>query len=155
MEERDRHFVISSWTQSYKAEPTAGFIQAEDWYRVMDEQIAKALARPDVQTVVAYNPRATDHVADLYGFITADLEEQPPLVYYVFVKKPYQRGGHGRLWKVGMARQLFAAIGIDPTRRFNYVCSTAASRALERKIPMAAWRPLWGRYPKHERRQGR
>lgn len=146
----DRFFVVSSWTQSFRTANTAGFIQAEDWYRVMDEQVAKAMARPDVRTLVAAEGDG------LYGFITADTEERPPLVYYVYVKEAYRRGGHGRLWDgPGLARQLFAAIGIDPTRPFHFVCSTPMVRTLERKIPLAAWKPLWGRFPKHERKAGR
>jgi len=156
MEERDRHFVVSSWTQSFKASPMAGFIQAEDFYRIMDLQIEKALQRPDVRTIVAYNPNDTDHIADLHGFITADTEERPPLVYYVFVKAAYRRGGRGRLWEgPGLARRLFVAIGVDANKPFNYVCTTPTVRALQHKLPLAAWKPLWGRFPKHERRQGR
>jgi len=145
----DRHFVVSSWTQSYRTAFTAGFIQEEDWYRVMDEQVAKAMARPDVRTVVAAEG------GGLYGFITADVEERPALVYYVYVKAAYRRGGHGRLWDRGLARQLFAAVGVDPALPFHYVCSTPMVRTLERKIPMAAWRPLFGRFDKHKRKEGR
>lgn len=151
----DQHFIVSTWTQSYRTAFTAGMIQEEDWYRVMDEQVAKALARPDVRTIVACNPDATGHVADLHGFITADTEERPPLVYYVYVKEAYRRGS-GRLWDgPGLARGLFAAIGVDPSRPFHYVCSTPMVRTLARKIPLAKWQALYGRFPKHERRQGR
>jgi hypothetical protein len=149
----DRHFVVSSWAQSFRAADTAGFIQVEDWYPVMDAQVSKALDRPDVRTIVACNARSPDQ---LHGFITADTEERPPLVYYVFVKEAYRRGGNGRLWKgPGLARQLFAAIGVDPSGPFNFVCSTPWERTLKRKIPLARWRPLWGRFPKAERKQGR
>ena len=152
----DRHFIVSSWTQSYKTAFTAGFIQEEDWYTVMDPQITKALDRPDVRTIVAHDPNATDHIADLAGFITADTNETPALVYYCYVKAAYRRAGHGRLWQgPGLARQLFAAIGVDPSRPFGYVCSTQMVRTLERKIPMARWQPLWGRYSKATRKTRR
>jgi GNAT superfamily N-acetyltransferase len=145
--EQERFLIVSAWTQNYKHAKTRGFIQAEDWYRVMDEQVDKALKRPDVRTIVAYNVEATDHVADVHGFITADTEERPPLVYYVFVKENYRREG--------IARGLFAAMGIDPTKPFNYVCSTPFVRRLERKIPLAKWEPDFGTYPKAERKRGR
>lgn len=149
----DRHLVVSAWTQSYRTAHTAGMIQDEDWYRVMDEQVAKALDRPDVRTIVAYNPAETDHIADLYGFITADTNESPPLVYYCYVKQAYRRGGNGRLWSgPGLARQLFAAMGVDPEMPFHYVCSTPMVRKLDRKIPLSKWTPLYGRFPKSERR---
>lgn len=156
MAAEDRHFVVSSWTQSYRTANTAGLIQDEDWYPIMDAQIGKVLDRPDVRTIVAAHPGSTDHVADLLGFLTVDTEERPALVYYVFVKLPYRRAGNGRLWSgPGVARQLFAAAGVDPSYPFFYVCSTPMARTLERKIPLARWRPLYGRFPKHERRQGR
>lgn len=149
----DRHFVVSSWTQSFRTEDTAGFIQDEDWFSIMDVQIAKALARPDVRTIVACESSAPDH---LHGFITADTVERTPLVYFVYVKRPYRRGGRGRLWEgTGLARQLFGAIGVDPSNPFNYVCSTRFTRRLRRKIPLAVWKPLYGRFPKAARIEGR
>lgn len=152
-EPADRHFVVSTWTQSYRGAFTAGLIQDEDWYRVMDEQVGKALDRPDVRTIVAVDAQAREH---LHGFLTADTEERPPLVYYAYVKAPYRRGGNGRLWEgPGIARGLFAAAGIDPSLPFNFVCSTPMVRVLQKKIPMARWLPLLGRFPKSERRSGR
>lgn len=38
---------------------------------------------------------------------------------------------------------------------FNYVCSTPMVRTLARKIPLAKWQPLYGRFPKNERRDDR
>jgi len=146
-EDGDRHFIVSMWTQSYRDANTAGLIQVEDWFRVMDPTIAKVLARPDVQSIVAYHPKAQRGVADLAGFITFDAEERPTLVYYLAVKEPYRR--------MGVATALFRAAGVDPRAAFNYVCSTWWVRKLERKVPLARWRPLWGRFPKHERREGR
>jgi hypothetical protein len=92
--------------------------------------------------------------ADLLGFIVVDTVEKPALVYYVFAKEHYRRGGGGRIWRgPGLGRQLFAAAGVDPGQPFNFVCSTPICRMLERKIPMARWRPLLGRFPKSERRR--
>ncbi|MGE5803953.1 MAG: hypothetical protein ACM358_17040 [Gemmatimonadota bacterium] len=149
----DRHFVIDSWLASYRDAFTAGLIQVEDWYGVMIPQLDKVLAKPELRVVVASVAGVTDRVADLLGFIAADPDDAPPLVYYVFVKPHYRRGGHGRLWTgAGVGRGLFAAIGVDPALPFNYVCSTPACRTLQRKIPMAQWRPLLGRFAKSERR---
>ncbi len=152
----DRHFVVDGWVSTYRDAYTAGLIQVEDWYGVMIPQIDKVLAKPDVRVTVAALAGATDRVADLLGFIVADTEESPPLVYYVLVKEHYRRAGRGRLWNgPGIGRSLFAAIGIDPAQPFNHVCSTPMCRTLERKIPMARWRPLFGRFPKAERRSHR
>ena len=151
----DRHFIVSAWSQSYRTAFTAGMIQDEDWYSVMDAQIDKALSRPDVRAVVACTPDA-ERVADLLGFVVADTIEVPALVYYCYVKEHYRRGGNGRLWPgPGIARGLFAAIGVDPRMPFNYVCSTPMTRRLERSIPMARWQPLLGRFPKETRRSRR
>jgi len=152
----DRRFVVDAWVSTYRDAFTAGMIQVEDWYAIMIPQIAKVLTKPDVRTVVATVAGATDRIADLTGFIVADTDEDPPLVYYVFAKEHYRRGGRGRLWGgPGIARGLFEAIGVDPARPFNYVCSTPMCRTLERKIPLARWRPLHGRFPKSERRNRR
>lgn len=153
--EPDRLFVVDSWVASFRDAFTAGLIQVEDWYAVMIPQINKVLDKPDVRTVVASMP-GVDRVADLLGFVVAEPEGPVPLVYYVFVKEHYRRGGRGRIWGgPGVGRGLFGAIGVDPARPFNYVCSTPMCRTLERKIPMARWRPLLGRFPKHERRSHR
>lgn len=152
----DRLFVKDGWLGSYRDAYTAGLIQVEDWYPVMIPQLDKVLAKPDVRVTVAAIAGTPDRVADLLGFIVADLEETPALVYYVFVKEHYRRAGRGRIWGgPGIGRGLFDAIGVDPTQPFNYVCSTPMCRRLERKIPMARWRPLDGRFPKSERRSPR
>jgi len=146
-------FVVDSWASSYRDADSAGMIQVEDWYAVMIPQITKALRRPDVQTMLACAP---DDPAQLQGFITADIEERPALVYYVFVKAPYRRGGKGRLWDGdGCARGLFAAMGIDPAKPFHYVCETPMVPRLRRKIPAARHLPKYGRFPKSERKAGR
>lgn len=154
--ESELRFIRDSWVSSYRNAKTAGVIQVEDWYAVMIPQVTKILSKPDVRTVVAVVPGVTDHIADLLGFITADTEERPALVYYVFVKEHYRRGGAGRLWKgPGVGRGLFTAMGIDPARPFNYVTSTPMCRILERKIPMSRWERDYGIYPKSERRNRR
>jgi hypothetical protein len=141
----DARFVAKSWVASYRDADTAGFVLVENWYDVMIPQVTQAMARPDVRTVLAYETTNPDPGTNAYGFIVADTVEQPPLVYYVFVKAPYRRSG--------IARGLFAAVGVDPSRPFNYVCSTPMSHVLHRKIPMARWAPKLGRFPKSERRK--
>lgn len=149
----DHAFIVDSWVASYRDAFTAGIIQVEDWYGVMIPTVEKILRRPDVCATVACVVGASDHVADLCGFIVADVAESPPLIYYVFVKPHYRRGGRGRVWAGdGVGRNLFASIGVDPDRPFNYVCSTPMCRTLERKMPMARWQPLLGRFSKSERR---
>lgn len=150
----DHNFIVDAWVSSYRDAYTAGMIQVEDWYPIMIPQVEKALRRPDVQVMVACVSGVVSGVADIAGFIAADTAESPALVYYVFVKEHYRRSGGGRLWGgPGIARGLFSAIGIDPDRPFNYVCSTLMVRTLVRKIPLARHRPHLGRFPKSERRR--
>lgn len=152
----DHNWIVDAWVSSYRDAYTSGIVQVEDWYAVMIPTCEKILRRPDVRAIVATIDGATGHVADLAGFIVADTDENPPLVYYVYTKPHYRRGGGGKVWDgPGVARTLFAAAGVDPARPFNYVCSTPFCRTLERKIQMARWQPLLGRFPKAERRNRR
>lgn len=132
----DRNFIVNSWVASYRDSDTAGMIQVDDWYAVMIPQVNKVLAKPDVETIVACGQSDTSH---LYGFICFDRADNPPLVYYVFVKSAYRRNG--------IAKGLFDAAGIRPDSVFHYVCSTPWASRLERKMPLARWMPRRGRVP--------
>lgn len=141
----DTNFIVKSWAASYRDADSAGFIKARNWHRVMYPELAETLREPDVIAVVAFETENTDHRSNAYGFIVADIAQDPALVYYCFTKAPYRRSG--------IARGLFAAIGVDPEGRFNFVCSTPMVSTLERKVPMARWTPMLGRFPKSERRK--
>lgn len=143
----DRDFVRSSWSTSFRTCYAAGLIDMDAWPDVMHAQIDRYLDRPNVRTVLAVEK------ADpmfFYGFITADTTPQverleygktrvwPALVYYCFVKADYR--------KVGVARRLFAAAGVDPTRPFLYACKTPMVTRLGNKAPLAKWNPLVARF---------
>jgi GNAT superfamily N-acetyltransferase len=111
----------------------------------------KLLARPDMQTVVAYEKRDPSF---LYGFIAADPTEQAIAdkegacagglrwCLYVFIKQNYR--GHG------YARGLFAAAGIDPSKPFLYASNSQQASRLAAKIPLARFNPLCVRFPKEK-----
>jgi hypothetical protein len=101
----------------------------------MHPQIQKVLARPDVQTIVAYE---SSDPSFLYGFLSADTSDRIPVVFFAYVKGPYRRGG--------IARGLFAELKIDPLSRFVYTCWTPIVRDLD--IPYAKFDPHVARYPK-------
>ena len=136
----DRRFVISSWVASTRHLRRSIVIQDADWWTLMFPQVEKAIDRPGVHTLVAYETDDTDHVADLYGFITADTSESPPLVYFVYVKEAYRRAG--------IASRLFAAVGVNPSARFDYVVRVPLLSALSEKIPLAKHNPEPAIYPK-------
>jgi GNAT superfamily N-acetyltransferase len=148
----DRDFIVSSWSSSFKRSHFAGMIHTDDWAAVMHPQIRRVLERPDARAMVAYEK--TDP-AFLYGFIAGDTSLHVPVVedgqrkvytlpvvFYVFVKEAYRR--------VGIARGLFTALGVDPLRPFIYTGRTGVVRTLieARKIPRADWNPLVARYEK-------
>lgn len=140
---RDRAFIVSGWSTSYRTSYSAGMIAMDDWSTVMHTQIEKVLDRPGCTTIVAHNPDDPDPIADLYGFIAADPRER--YVFYVYVKHHHRRRG--------FARGLFGAVGIDPRRAFGYACSTrSAIEIIEAgKAPMAKWDPLPARYDEQRR----
>ena len=132
---KDEPFVVSGWSASFRTAESAGLIQMDDWATVMHPQIRKAMKRPNVETMVAYEG---DDPGFLYGFIVAD--RTVPLVYYAYVKQPYRRAGY--------ARALFAAIAIDPAKPFEYACATWATVTLAEKIPYGKYNPLGARFAK-------
>lgn len=137
--EGDRSFIVSAWSSSFRDAYAAGLIAMDDWATVMRPQIEKVLARPDCTTMIAHDSDE-DPTVGLYGFISADVARSPALVYYCYTKQAYRR--------MGIARGLFAAIGVDPSRAFDYACRTIAVSELARKIPSSRWQPLAARYPK-------
>lgn len=140
-------FIVDAWSKSLRDSDTAGPIQAKNWFRVIIPELIEVIDKPEVKTMVAYETGDPDRGADLYGFIVADPDDHPPLVYYVYVKAAYRRSG--------VARGLFGAIGINPNLPFNYTCSTDALYLFRRGIPMARFTPRLGRYLKADRRQGK
>lgn len=133
---RDERFVVSAWVMSLRDSDYAGLVDYEDWHRVMRPVVAKLLKRPDVTTLVAYKTDEDDPTADLYGFLVAMPDPLHPVVAYCYVKHAYRR--------FGIARTMFAAMGIDPSKPFRYVCRTPAVAELieARKIPSARWDPM-------------
>jgi GNAT superfamily N-acetyltransferase len=139
----DRAFIIPTWSASYKKSRYAGLITSEDWADVMHRQLGKILDRAGARAIVAYDRQDPDY---FYGWIAGDTSEPTPVVYYVYTKEPYRRAG--------IARGLFAALGVDPTRYFVYVCSPVNdSQELIRKLPSARFNTLEVRYPKEQRRR--
>lgn len=131
----DAPFIVSTWSRAFKPSRSAGMIASEDWERVMHPQIQKLLTRPNVRTIAAFEN--TDP-AFLYGWIAGDTEGDTPVVYFVYVKESFRRAGY--------ARGLFAALGVDPARRFRYTCWTPILHKLAAKIPQAKHDPNIARY---------
>jgi GNAT superfamily N-acetyltransferase len=133
----DRDFVIATWSASYKKAHTAGIIQADDWADIMRPQIVKILDRPGMRTLIAFE---RDDPTFLYGWIAGDTTTPDPVVAYLYVKQPYRLQG--------IARGLFAALGVDPRHRFTYGCKTGIVSELSSKIPFARFNNNDIRYSK-------
>lgn len=135
----ERNFVQSGWSSSLKHSRDAGMITTDDWVGVMHRQIASITARPECRVLVAHGD------GTYLGFIAGEPDER--IVYYCFVKGLYRRNG--------IARALFAALGVDPASRFAYPCTTQMlddpQTLLRRKIPLAHRDPTVARYPKTQR----
>lgn len=130
----DRRFVASSWATSYRDSYSAGIVSNETWHSVMWAELNAILDRPDIRTIVAYEPGAAAAAArsDILGCIVGSGEAR--YVAYVYVKEAARRAG--------VARWLFEQLGVDPSQPFEYACKTPASIALEEKIPRAKWNPV-------------
>jgi GNAT superfamily N-acetyltransferase len=134
--------IVSLWSSSYKTSHYAGLIWHEDWAATMHASITKILARQARTAIIAYEQ---DDPTFLYGFIVGDMTGNVPVIDYVFVKEPYRRNG--------IARTLFAELGVAPSERFAYSCKTRIVTQLAAKIPAARYDNLQARYPKEERRR--
>jgi len=148
MTESDRVLVVSGWSSSLRMSIYGGFISMKRWASVMHPEINATIDHPAVSTLVAEEAGETDHLGRpfLYGFIAWSSQLiAVPYVFYVYVKKPYRLGRTKGLVQ-GHAAQLFAAAGIDPLKPFSYACRTGVVAQLARKIPLAQFAPLPGRY---------
>ncbi len=139
---QDRSFVVSAWSSSLRLSDRAGMIHMDDWATVMHVQIDKVLDRPSAVTITACDQESMV----IQGFVCADVASAvlPPIVFYIYVKEPYRRKG--------IARGLFAAIGVDPLQPFDYACRTALVGLLRDKIPGARHDHLRARFPEGARR---
>lgn len=149
-EGRDLPLILDAWLSSFRTSNSAGIIAMKRWKPVMTPELLDILARRGVEAWVAYHPEA-DMGSDLYGFLIAEkdvsemtprglVKTDQPLVHYVYVRLPYRRNG--------VARGLFRAAGVDPSKPFLYTFKTPTVANLSKKIPCASWRPLIARFSK-------
>lgn len=146
----DRKFIVSGWSTSFRTSHSAGMIAMERWADIMHREIESVIERPDCTTLVAYEPDETPGLVDLYGFIAGDSDAiwspvaraHLPMVFYVYVKGPQRERG--------IARGLFRALGVDPSKPFVHTCKTSWCSLLSSKIPLSKWDPLLARFPRND-----
>jgi hypothetical protein len=135
----DMAFVVDSLLDSFRTSHAAGLIAMGDWKVVMTRQVALLFARPGVEIHVAYHPGDTDHIADVYGWLALERSPPTPMVLYAYTKQAYRR--------LGIARSLFKAAGLEPTGPWEYAAKTGLVTKLLPKMPNAKWNPLRARFP--------
>lgn len=135
--------IVSLWSSTYKDSDFGGLIWHEDWATVMHAQITKIIAKQNRTAIVAVEK--TDPTF-LYGFIVGDLTCNVPVVDYVAVKESYR--------KHGIARALFAELGVSTSERFVYSCRNwIVSKLVPTKTPLARLDREQAIYPKNTRRR--
>ena len=144
MLDADRKFVRSGWSSSYRDSYDLPLIPMRGYADIMHPVIDGYLDHPKVRTLVAVGS-----LGMLFGFISADAtpyvadlrgvkRELDGYVFYLYVAGMFRRRG--------IARQLIAAAGIDPTRPFGFAASTFWNRKLRSKIPFAEYDTLHARF---------
>jgi hypothetical protein len=153
MLDSDHDFVVSGWSSSFRTSKHAGLIAMATYADTMHLEIDAILKRSSTSVIVAHEPGEVvmtnaGERPFLYGFIATRNDLPMPYVYYVYVKSAFRRARrrHGR--KRGHAEDLFAAAGVDRSRRFGFACRTAISDQIQsdHKIPLAEWDPLPARF---------
>ena len=134
--------IVSLWSSTYRESHYAGLLWHEDYAATMHAQITKVLEKQKRTAILAVDPKDS---AFVYGFIVGDTIGATPVVDYVCVREPYRREG--------VARALFAELGVSPSERFVYSCKTRIVTQLAAKIPAARYDSLQARYPKESRRR--
>jgi hypothetical protein len=143
----DRPFIISGISASLRMTRDIPLISMLDYANIMHAQIAKLLDRTGVQCIVAEGSVLAGfivfergaQVVDELGLCAADY------VFYVYVAQPFR--------KLGVARGLFAAAGIDPASRFHYACRTLSSYEARGQVPRARYSPFYARFTPEENDQ--
>lgn len=145
----DLKFCVESMLENQLTSYSAGLVPVDRWFDTMRPFYTALITQPGMRAVVAYEKDDPDF---FYGWIAADPTDQriksrdhsvkwwPALVLYVMVKQNFR--------KRGVARALFAAVGVDPGKPFLYVANTQQASRLASKVPMARFNPLAIRFPK-------
>ncbi len=132
----DQQFIVSGWSSSQRMTRDIPLIPMDRWAELWHPVVRWTLERPSVRTIVAHG------ATSLFGFIT--FESVAAYVYYCYVAQPYRRRG--------IARELFAAAGIDPLSPFEYACRTKTSWELRGKVPSARYDPYRARFAEEKPR---
>lgn len=138
----ERTFVRSTWSRYFKMSRDAGMIFTDDWAVVMHRQIDRVLDRDGARAILCFESTSPTF---FYGWIAGDTSGPVPVVFFAFVKPPYQRQG--------LARQLLEQLGVDAARPFEFTCRTSEMLALKDKIPLARYNPLEVRFPKGAKKE--
>lgn len=110
----DHAFIIDAWKRSFEGAAAVRMCDRDHYRAEMTTVIRKLLGKPDVFTLVAYDPEDENH---LVGFACMTRDDVGAELHYVYVKKDFR----GR----GIARAL---IGSAPITRYTFLSPTARPR---------------------------
>jgi GNAT superfamily N-acetyltransferase len=158
-EPTDAPLIADSWASSWSEADAAGTLPIDLYWEVARKGVARHLERAGVEAIVAFHP-GEDVGHELYGWLVIErgcyerrrvrdgrvwVDRNVPMgvvVHYLYVKERYRR--------IGVARYLFRAAGIDLGSDFVFTHKTALGGQLARRLaPHARWRPRLVRYRKN------
>lgn len=135
MAEQHIPFVFDYWLESFRLAHAAGPIPMDLYWPVYREVIKRLIDKPTVDVLGAYNPDDGDQ---FYGFLVRQ-RRSPPIVHYLYVKKPFRRNG--------IAKILMTAADIPTGRPFIYTFKTPAGGLIAKHSWLgAAFDPLAARF---------
>lgn len=116
--EADYPFVMDSWQKATRDEPWSGNVPNNMVAAVLQEALKQLLMR-GARVLIACNPERSDQIV---GWVCAEAgREAEKVVHAIYTKRPFRR--------MGVARQLLAAVGLRPDDPFPYTYRTRMSRA--------------------------
>lgn len=114
----DYAFILDSWQKATRDEPWSGNVPNNMVAAVLQEALKQLLVR-GARVQVACNPERHDQII---GWLCSEVgRNNEAIVHAIYTKRTFRR--------MGVARQLLATVGLQPTDPFPFTYKTRMSRA--------------------------
>lgn len=97
--EKDFKFILDSWLQSNRLSESSYNIPTDTYYKHHRAYVEHALTGATNSTTVLCDPQDPDTILGYVVYSTIK-----PIIYYMYVRKPFRRLGLGRLLLEGVRR---------------------------------------------------